>query len=173
MSRICKLCTSSYRKEVEKDLDSIRGKKWGKVDKIAKKYASLFGTTSIHFRQMIYRHLKHIVLPKEQKKREIMEKKEIKETLGSPNLNKFADRLMEVGMGIINKHPEKVSLSHVINSQRLLLEKAKVQTAKDALQMNMAKFFRGLGGVIEGEEVEDGGGTVKQLGASSEQSNTD
>ncbi|MBI5357041.1 hypothetical protein HZB78_05555 [Candidatus Collierbacteria bacterium] len=77
-------------------------------------------------------------------------------------MEKFAQRLLEIGDKKLTQHPEEVTIPDVIQAQRLLIERSRVKVQEDSLRLAVAKMFGGVGpGPIEPiEAVEE---EVKQL----------
>lgn len=71
-------------------------------------------------------------------------------SINRPTLEKFAQRLLEIGDKRLDEHPGDVTIPDVIQAQRLLIERSKVKVQEDSLRLAVAKMFGGIGpGSIE------------------------
>lgn len=151
---LCDICTSPFRSEIDVALRNHEVKA-----RIVDRYMKKFGVTKEDtFRKRLRKHLEHM-----NKTAEGMVVIEAQPGMPTTHatLEKFAQRLLEIGDKRLDEHPENVTIPDVIQAQRLLIERSRVKVQEDSLRLAVAKMFGGIGpGSIEPiEAVEE----IKEL----------
>lgn len=147
----CKVCQSPFRRDIEK----LHRKGYGPTE-IAKHYWTEMGYAHLkncadkmrlHFLKKHPPPIEDIVpvtplLALEQEKEaKLMPVKE--STKGYPmNIENYAQELLE--MGFTEDMMKKVRPAQILQAQKILIEKEKLKTQRDALKFTMAKFMAGL-----------------------------
>ena len=161
---LCDLCLSPYRSDIERSLRNNERK-----ITLVRRYMTKFNVTlEDTFRKKLQRHEAH--MDRTSKLPVIIE--------GNPGIpttrvtmEKFAQRLLEIGSLRIAQHPEEVTIPDVIQAQRLLVERSKVKVQEDSLRLAVAKMFGGVGAgptePITAVEENEAGGTdgIRQITA--------
>ncbi|MDZ4246507.1 MAG: hypothetical protein U1D67_05230 [Dehalococcoidia bacterium] len=158
----CDICASPVRRRIEEDL-AARAQTLGTL---VKKYHIYFPRAkSIHtITHKLERHRHHMNWPEcLDFKPVVMESKLFinRDDVDPVTLESFAQKMLKIGdksLDFYERFPSLMDLNTVVASQRLIIEKQKVNVAESALKLSMSKLFGGFfkDGAVEGEIEDDG-----------------
>ncbi|MBI4335826.1 MAG: hypothetical protein HY589_04140 [Candidatus Omnitrophica bacterium] len=160
---LCDICTSPFRLEIDTALRNHE-----MMIRVIRRYKDKFGVKLEEtFRKRLQTHAKHM-----NRNAEGLVVIESQPGVGArrATLEKFAQKLLEIGDKRLDEHPERVTIPDVIQAQRLLIERSRVKVQEDSLRLAVAKMFGGVGpgptepieaieepapSLLSGEEVQD------------------